>query len=219
MIWVNYQGQPIVCYECKQVGHIAADCPGKRLDDEDLSGTDSESEDETTSDMVEAFERKDDEKRNKRERDASGVTPDAKKPTASRQNGNLGIDPENPNDVAWRIALDTTTPEGTICYHRTVPKKTCVVCNKGLNVRKSPGGLILARCTCNDKTRRNVMVKCVKKDCRRWINFPEHGKRVICECTANVYVCRCGCMHTVSNTDTQYECFICNERSDPTPSC
>lgn len=219
-LWVYYPGQPTICYDCKEVGHIAKECPKRQREEEtygDVGDTQSESEN-----MVDAFEDKreetDRENTNKRKMENSGVTPEPKKPTSSRQNGNLGIDPENPNDITWRTALDTTTPEGTICFHRTVPNKSCVICKKNLTVLKSPSGLILGRCTCNNNTRSNVLVKCVNKDCRKWIKYPLHGERVMCDCTANVYVCRCECMHTVSNTNTDYKCNICGESSDPKPA-
>ena len=208
LMWTFYQNQPTLCFKCKKTGHIAADC--------------NEEEERVKEDMIDAFEPKNYEDNEnadkKRQRETTGLTPDGKKQANNMANlpalNAEGIDPHNENDLPWRMALDTVVPVGT-----TVPRgagmKECCICNQHLVTGQTEGGLIIARCTCNNDTRANVLVKCVAKDCREWIQYPKHGARVICKCDCNIFVCKCNCLHTVPGTIVDYKCEDCDEQSDP----
>ena len=128
-----------------------------------------------------------------------------------------GIDPTNLHDVTWRTALDTVIPHG-ITPPRGAGMKECVICKKHLITGQTDSGLIIGRCTCNNDTQADVLLKCITENCREWISFPKQGTRQMCKCGCNVVICKCNCLHTVPATQFNYECNNCNEPSDPTPN-
>lgn len=213
IMWTYYPQQPVICFKCKQTGHMSTNCTAEKV------------KETAKEDMAQVIERNDEQneaeenKNNKRRRATTGETPDGKKREILNDLPVLttaGIDSTNMNDITWRTALDTAIPHG-ITPPRGAGLKECAICNNHLITGQTDSGLIIARCTCNNDTRADVSVKCIAENCREWIRFPKQGERTICKCGCNVYICKCNCLHTVPGTQFDYECVNCNEPSDPIP--
>ena len=208
VMWVFYRNQPILCFKCKEKGHISTECP---LNIEDAT------ERGDKSNMIDAFEREEDVLNStsntaKRTRSSDGSTPVSKRTLPVLNN--YGIDPHNEHEINWCRALEARIPEDATPL-RSAGMTECVICTKHLTSGLTEGELIIARCTCNNETRENVFVKCSQKDCRDWFDFPKGSERTICRCGASNFICKCNILHTVSSTCMDYKCKVCDEHSDP----
>lgn len=168
-MWVKYPNQPVMCYNCKEFGHMSAECPKKKEENKD---------ERKKEDMTAAFERKDDDKKRTREKSSTGDTPDPKRTVPSVHL--YDIDPSNEHDVNWKRAIDTELPLGGTPL-RQAGLKECEICQQNLVIGHSDKDIIIGRCTCNNMTRENVLVKCSQEECESWYQFPKKlGERVIC---------------------------------------
>ena len=223
-MWVKYPNQPIICFQCKETGHVAEDCPGPEPKPAD-GNRDAEPSNEVENTVAEAvinvrtmideFEPEDRSLPVKRTSSQSGLTPMAKKSLVMKDETELSktIDIENRADIPVRRALDSTLPEGVV-PPRSTGLKECNQCKRALVKGRNKSGLTVARCVCNDLTRAAVYMKCVQKDCREWALFPKPRERVNCSCNSTLYVCKCEHLHTANGPF--YRCTDCEEAADLT---
>ena len=105
-IWVFYRNQPIICFKCKEKGHISTNCP---LNKENVT---EEGGDKLP--MIDVFERDENTLKStpapaKRGRSSDGTTPLSKRVLPVLNN--YVIDPDNEHEINWCRALEAKIPD------------------------------------------------------------------------------------------------------------
>ena len=117
-------------------------------------------------------------------------------------------------EINWQKAMILKRPKG-VELMKGAPRKYCVICRSALVQSQNNAGMIISRCLCNTTTRGNALVKYFELQCNNWHQIPRGTQRLNCKCGTSKFVCECEILHAVKATDNNYECDICNEKSDP----
>ena len=117
-------------------------------------------------------------------------------------------------DLAWTEAMGLSSSTEAD-YTNSASRIYCKICQKPMKQGQTGHGVVIARCTCNDNTKRNVFIKCSSVECDEWHLIPKKGKRIKCKCDNIKFICKCYRIHTMKPNDTTYECVICQEKGDP----